>query len=173
MLETISTIGYGAFACGYFHQLLRGNSGVSEESRALEKAATQLVSKSREAVSLNTAKNALVSRLWAMVEECSEADGNGYEAAPLSLAAVGQALEFIGAWPLENDLPDCAPEPDGSVNLEWIYTKHRRATVSLDGSARLAFAWLDGANKGRGVAAFQDGKVPHGIVESVRSIRGK
>jgi hypothetical protein len=173
MFETISLVGATALACGYPHQLMRGNSGVSAESRALEKAATQMVSKSREAVSIDTAKNALVSRLWEMAEECGENDWNGYEAAPLSLAAVEQAVEFIRAWPFEDDLPDCAPEPDGSVNLEWIYTRHRRATVSLDGGQRLAFAWLDGANKGRGVAAFQNGKMPHAILDSVRGIRGR
>lgn len=172
MLATIPTIGV-AFACGHLQQLPRGNSGVSEESRAVEKAATQLDFKSREAVSLHTAKNALVSRLWSLMEECGEADWNGYEAAPLSLAAVEQAIEFIRAWPFENNLPDCAPEPDGSINLEWIYTRHRRATVSLDGGTRLAYAWLDGVSKGRGVAAFQNGNVPPVIVESVRGICGK
>lgn len=157
-------------ACGYFHQWMKGNSGVSQESRALEKAATLLVSKSREAVSLHAAKNALVSRLWETAEECGEPDWNGYVAAPLSLAAVGQAEEFIRSWPLENDLPDCAPEPDGSVNLEWVYSKNRRVTVSLDGSPRLAFAWLDGSSKGRGVSVFQNGEIPRGMIDLVRSL---
>ena len=167
MFETISTLGTTALACGFFHQLMKENSGLSPESRAVKKAATELSTK----VPLHTEKNTLVSRLWALAEECGEADWNGYEAVPLSLLAIKQAEEFIRAWPFDNDLPDYAPEPDGSINLEWIYTKNRRAVVSLDGGTRLAFAWLDGADKGRGVCVFQGGQVPRKIVDAVRDIR--
>jgi hypothetical protein len=79
-------------------------------------------------------------------------------------------VEFILAWPLENDLPDSAPEPDGSISLEWIYAKNRRLVVSVDGGSRLAYAWLDGSDKGRGVCNFPGAQIPRLILDTVRTI---
>ena len=168
MLGTISTLGITTVACGTFHHLLKGNSGVSRESRILEKTATELVVKGRESESLNGQKNSLASRLWELAVDCKEVNWNGQEAAPISPEAVEQAEEFIRAWPFEKDLPDCAPEPDGSVSLEWIYAKNRRLAVSFNGGRRLAYAWLDGSEKGRGVCNFEGAQIPGVIVNTVK-----
>jgi hypothetical protein len=170
MLATISTLGMTGVACGAFHQLLRGNSGVSTESHLL-KTAAELVVRGRASESMNGPKNFLGSRLWELVVECGEPNWNGFEAAPIQVEAVKLAEEFIQAWPFAKDLPDCAPEPDGSVSLEWIYANNRRVAVSFNGGRRLAYAWMDGTEKGRGVCNFQGSQIPRAILDVVQQMK--
>lgn len=67
-------------------------------------------------------------------------------------------------------LPEFAPEPDGSVSLDWTESRHRRFTLSIGGSNRVAYAWLDGADKGHGVVRFDGTSIPPRVLEGIGSI---
>ena len=115
----------------------------------------------------NGCKSAAVSRIWALVEECSERgwDGNGAE--PISRAAAERAVEFVEDMPEGVGLPEFAPEPDGSLSLDWICSKSRLFSLSVGSSDRLAYAWLDGADRGHALAAFDGETVPWRILEEI------
>jgi hypothetical protein len=54
--------------------------------------------------------------------------------------------------------------------LDWIQSRHRLFSLSVGGSGWLAYAWLDGADKGCGIARFDVTCVPARVLEGIRSI---
>jgi hypothetical protein len=78
----------------------------------------------------------------------------------------------VRALPDGIPLPEFAPEPDGSISLDWILSRNRLFSVSIGHSSRLAFAWLDGADNGHGVARFDGQNVPPRVLEGIKCIIG-
>jgi hypothetical protein len=85
---------------------------------------------------------------------------------------VGRSEDFVRVLPTGVPLPDFAPEPDGSISLDWIQSRCRMLSVSVGRSNRLAFAWLDGSDSGHGVAKFDGTTVPSIILERIHFITG-
>lgn len=115
-------------------------------------------------------KSAAISQVRALVAECAAAgwDGNGAE--PISQAAASLAVDLIRALPDGVALPEFAPEPDGSISLDWIQSRSRLFSLSVGTSSRLAYAWLDGEDRGHAVAAFDGATVPWRVLEEIRGI---
>ena len=67
---------------------------------------------------------------------------------------------FLRAMPDDLPIPEFAPEPNGSISLDWIASPDRLFSLSIGRNGRLAYAWLDGADKGHGVARFDARNVP-------------
>ena len=88
-----------------------------------------------------------ISQIWALAYECSQPDWDGNGACPLDERALLAAVEFIRALPEGAPLPDLAPEPDGSISLDWIQSRDRLLSLSVEPNNRLVYAWLDGADK--------------------------
>jgi hypothetical protein len=84
--------------------------------------------------------------------------------------AVQTAVEFIRAMPDDLPLPEFAPEPDGSLSLDWIQSRNRLFSLSVGSTNRLAYAWLDGSDKGHGVAGFDGERIPLRIIEGIIGI---
>jgi hypothetical protein len=117
-------------------------------------------------------KAAALSRLAALVEECADPGWDGAEAVPLNPIAVSTVRRFIRSLPDGIPLPEFAPEPDGSISLDWIASRTRLYSLSISHSNRLAYAWLDGADKGHGVARFDGQNVPPRVLDDIRHIIG-
>jgi hypothetical protein len=100
----------------------------------------------------------------------AEAGWDGNEAAPIDSVAVRTAAEFIRAMPNDLPLPEFAPEPDGSISLDWIQSRNRLFSLSVGSTNRLAYAWLDGSDKGHGVARFDGERIPSRIIEGIIGI---
>ena len=66
-------------------------------------------------------------------------------------------------------MPEFAPEPDGAISLDWIQSRHRLFTLSISASNRLAYAWLDGTDKGHGVARFDGRTIPRRVLTNCDS----
>jgi hypothetical protein len=115
-------------------------------------------------------KNVAISQIAALANECAEAGWDGNEAAPIDSVAVRTAAEFIRAMPNDLPLPEFAPEPDGSISLDWIQSRTRLFSLSVGSTSRLAYAWLDGSDKGHGVARFDGERIPPRIIEGVIGI---
>jgi hypothetical protein len=77
------------------------------------------------------------------------------------------AAEFIRVLPEDVPLPEFAPEPDGSLSLDWIQSRHRLFTLSVAPNIRLPYAWVDGADSGHGVARFDGETVPPRILDGI------
>jgi hypothetical protein len=108
---------------------------------------------------MNEPNAALISSLRALADECSKPDWDGNGACAIDLAALQNAEAFARALPDDVPLPECAPEPDGSISLDWIQSRERLLTLSIGGGNRLAYAWLDGSDRGNAVARFDGSSV--------------
>ena len=149
---------------------LRGRTAVSSEAQAVRDAVTAVIEKAETSQALFGEKASAISRLLTMANECSESDWDGEGAYAINPIAVFLAENFIRALPDSIALPEFAPEPDGSITLDWIPSQHRLFSISLGTSDRLAYAWLDGSDKGHAVARFDGERVPQRIIDGINAI---
>lgn len=163
------TLGLGLGYAGLSPYARRG-SAVSEEANALSKAASAVIRKVEESQILFGGKSAVLSELRALAQDCAQEDWDGNDASALHPAALQTAEDFVRALPSGIQMPECAADPDGSVSLDWIQSRNRLFSVSVGCSNRLAYAWLDGADKGHGVARFNGFLVPPRILSGIQSI---
>ncbi len=148
----------------------RPSSAISSEAQAVRNVASEMVQHAERSKSLFGAKSEAISQLWTMFDECSEPDWDGSGAEPLNGVAAGAVVSFIKALPERVPMPEIAPEPDGAISLDWIESRHRRFSLSFGRNNRLAYAWLDGSDKGHAVARFDGVKIPLRILEGIQSI---
>lgn len=153
--------------------LVGGGSAISDEAQAVRKAVTEIAQSTERSMALFGEKAAALSRLTALATECAENGWDGQDAAGIDPIAVRTAERFIRALPEDLPLPEFAPDPDGSISLDWIAARNRLFSLSIGGNDRLAYAWLDGTDRGHGVARFDGQNVPARVVEGIGSIVGR
>ena len=150
--------------------LARMGSAVSPEATISKQAMSNLARAAESSLSLFGRKSAALASLHEMGEECAVGGWDGDGAAGVSPVALAQARNVIRAMPDGLPLPEFAPEPDGSVSLEWTVSRHRRFLVSVGEGDRLAYAWVNGINRGHAVARFDGGTIPSHILRTLESI---
>ena len=169
MFESVSALGvHQGFAPLY--SLARLGSAISAEAQAVQRAATSVVDSVERSQALFGDKATAISQVWALANECGELSWDGDDALPLDHMAVFKAVAFIRALPEGVPLPEFAPEPDGSVSLDWISSRNRLFSLSVGSGDRLPYAWLDGTDKGHAVARFDGESVPLRIMEGIKAI---
>lgn len=154
------------------HRLARPGSAVSIEAETVWSTASAVEESQDRSFALFGQKAAAISQVWALANECAETGWDGEEAKPISEVSAGLAADFIRALPDNVPLPEFAPEPDGAISLDWIQSRSHLFSLSVGADTRLAFAWLDGADRGHGVARFDGETVPLRILEGIRGIMG-
>ena len=170
MPEPVSTLGLMFVGYAAIQPFARGSSAVSQEAQAVRKAACDVVHHTERSQSLFGTKAAAISDVWKLAEECSQEGWDGDEALALDDLAVARAVALIRALPEGVPMPEFAPEPDGAISLDWSESRNRLFSLSVGSTDRLAYAWLDGADKGHGVARFDGWKAPKRILDGIQSI---
>jgi len=89
--------------------------------------------------------NALKS-LDEVYEECSEANWDGYDAAPISLEAYFEASKLLRIIPSSYPMPDILPEPNGEIGLEWYKDRGFSFVISVHGKNVITYVGLFGNN---------------------------
>ena len=170
MSIAVSTL--GAAGLGVLYGLASPGSAVSPAAESIQHGARSVVSALERSQALFGTKASAISDLWKLANECADAGWDGSDAAPINLQAVHNAVAFIRALPGLLPLPEFAPEPDGAVSLDWIVSRNRLFSVSVNAGAsgRLAYAWLDGADRGHAVARFDGTTIPARILDGIRAI---
>ncbi len=169
MLEPVSTtlgVVWPGHAALYPYAL--SGSAISPEAQAVSRAASKLVASAERSQALFGTKATAIAQLKSMASDCAEQGWDGYAAAPISSVALRNAEDFVRALPDDLPLPEFAPEPDGSISLDWIRSRHRLLSLSVGVSNRLAFAWLDGSDKGHGVVRFYGFNIPYRVLDDIR-----
>lgn len=146
------------------------NSAVSDEAQSLARTACALVRAAEGTQSLFGEKAKMLSQLRALANDCAQRGWDGAGAFAIDPAALQNAEDFVRALPEGIPLPECAPEPDGAISLDWIQSRHRLFSLSIGPSNRLAHAWLDGADRGHGVDRFDGVSVPERVLSLIKSI---
>jgi hypothetical protein len=117
-------------------------------------------------------KNTVISEISALALECSEPNWDAYGARPMSPIAASRAVELILALPDGIPLPEVAADPDGSVSLDWISSRRRTLSLNVGESTHLAYAWIDGTDRGYAVEIFNEHEVPAPVLDAIRSTMG-
>lgn len=170
-----STLSIDELTSGYAEiaSLFRRESGFSSCAGFVSLLAGTLTASFEDSQALFGAKTDALSELWTLAEECSVEDWDGYGAGAIHPLALKTAEEIIRALPDSFPLPEFAPEPDGSISLDWIQSKNRLFSISAGTTNRLAYAWLDGSDKGHGVSRFDGESVPLRVLQGIQSIAGQ
>jgi hypothetical protein len=169
MLEPFSTLGLGS---GYtaLHVYAYGSSAISSEAQEVRKAASAVVESAEQSQVLFGEKSIAISQIMTLANECAETGWDGDEAITTDWVAIHTAVEFIRAMPDDLPLPEFAPEPEGSISLDWIQSRNRLFSLSIGSTNRLAYAWLEGSDKGHGVTRFDGKRIPSRIIEGIIGI---
>lgn len=169
MPKPVLAIGFIA-GCSALYGAARSGSAVSSEARSVQRSVIAVVETAERSHALFGDKADAISQIWALANECGEGGWDSEGAEPVSPLAANLAADFVRALPAGVPLPEFAPEPDGSISLDWIESRHRLFSVSAGTTNRLAFAWLDGTDRGHGVARFDGQVVPRRILDAINEI---
>lgn len=150
--------------------LARGGSAVSREAIASQTAIASAVRATESSRVLFGEKAKAIAALREMAFECACEGWDGNAACGIGPMALAHAIDFLRALPESFPLPECAPEPDGSVSFEWAFARHRRFMVSIGERPRLAHAWVDGTDRGHAVARFDGFNIPDRILQGLASL---
>ena len=148
----------------------RTGSAISHEAKTARDAASAVIGKAKSSKSLFGDKLAMIEQLHVLEGECTQDDWDGNGALALNLEALENAEELVLTLPDGFPIPECAPEPDGSISLDWIISRHRLFSLSVGSSDRLAYAWLDGTDKGHGVARLDGLSLPARILREIQAM---
>lgn len=133
--------------------------------------AEQMVGRVESSDALFGDKTAVISDLWSLAASHTDVGWDGVAALPVARQAISLAVAFIRALPNYCDLPEVGVDPDGAVTLDWLPSRHRMLSISFSGSSdRLAFAWIDGTDRGNAVARFDKDLVPSMLMRAIRAI---
>ncbi len=72
------------------------------------------------------------------------------------VGAVDRALRLVRALAPGLPLPEVAIDPDGAISLDWMPSRTRAFSISVSDSDRLAYAWMNGSDRGHGAVRFTD-----------------
>ena len=148
----------------------RNGSAVSAESQVAREKAYFVLGLAEKSHALFGEKSAAIASLYEMASECGVEGWDGDGACAISSIAVSQAVDFLRALPAGVRLPDYGTEPDGSVCFEWTLSRHRRFMISVGKGDRLAYAWVDGTDRGHAVARFDGHHIPDRILQGLKSL---
>lgn len=173
MLEPVSalTLQLGVAA---IYGLARPGSAVSGEARLVQAKAEAIVERVERSGALFGNKSRVVSELGSLAHSHSDIGWDGGKASPVSRVAIAIAVAFVRALPESGEMPEVGVDPDGAVSLDWIFSRHRMLSVSIaDDTDRLAYAWVDGTDRGNAVERFDGNAIPRRLTQTIVAMFGK
>jgi hypothetical protein len=170
MLEPVSAVGF-QLGIAAIYALARRGSAVSAEAKLVQASAEAIVERVEHSDALFGSKTAVISELWGLAQSHADAGWDGGEALPVDRHAIALAVAFVRALPDDGEMPEVAVDPDGAVSLDWMPSRHRMLSVSFAGNSdRLAYAWIDGTDRGSAVARFDRSTVPMRLLHAILAV---
>jgi hypothetical protein len=134
---------------------------MSPEGGRVNQALSEVRNQQDRSIALTGKTQAVLSSLRVLLEESD-----------IDFAALEEAEGLIRLLPRGIPAPEFASEDDGAIMMEWLPSRQRMVSVSVAGRGRLAYAWLNGSERGYGVARFNSRKFPEVLLQVVRSVVG-
>jgi hypothetical protein len=170
MLEPLSAFGLNLGVAAVY-ALARPRTAVSSDAEHVRNQAVAMVERVERSDALFGTKAAVVSALWSLKQSHAEVGWDGGHARPVEGDAIFKALAFVRSMPDGTAMPEVGVEPDGMVTLDWLPSRHRMLSVTFaSDSERLAYAWIDGTDRGNAVERFDGVSVPKRLLQAIRSI---
>jgi hypothetical protein len=116
--------------------------GFSDESKHIRSRLLKILAELRQPISFSW-RETLQNELDEIVQDCSKAGWDGYDANPLSLESAVVAREFINVLPENIQIPNLVPEPGGEIALEWRSGDRKYLSVTVSGTV-LVYAGIFG-----------------------------
>lgn len=170
MLTSLSKVDFDFAGYGTVRSSVQSVTAISDEAFAVCHTIAEIAKEGERSEALFGIRVAAIDDLRELAHECAERGWDGEDAAPIGPEAVYLAERFVRAMPENLPLPEFAPEPDGAISLDWMQSSRRIFTVSIGTRNRLAYAWIDGSEKGHAVAYFDGDRVPRRILEGIRAV---
>lgn len=147
-------------------------SGVSDEASSIVRDFESFFKHQEASESLFGKKARLISEIHELVAECAENNWEGYGAHAVSEAVLLRAEVFIRALPDEEEFPspEFSAEPDGAISFDWMPSRTKTFTLSVNSTDRIAYAWIDGVDRGHAAEQFTGGKLPTRVLEELKRI---
>jgi hypothetical protein len=152
------------------HAFAGDTGAISPEAKAARKTVGEVVNFAEASEALFGRKSTALAQLSDMAAQHSQLGWDGADADPVDGAAAGRTRAFIRAIPDYLPLPEFSPEPDGEISLDWVADHGRSLSISIGPADRLAFAWLDGNDKGHGAVFFDGKQIPDRILQELDRI---
>lgn len=111
----------------------------------------------------------LISEIDEIANECAVSDWDGYDAEPIHSDTIIKARGFIYSIPQNLPLPEVAPESDGEISFDWIWAKNRALSLSINKNGAIAYAWIDGEERGHAVAKCDEKGISSRIINSIKA----
>lgn len=144
------------------------DTAVSTESTHLVEADWKAKHATERSLALSGNRSATIDALLAVATRCARPDWDGADANPVDLNSVRVAAQLVRSLPEGVPMPEITPEPDGLVSLDWYGPYRRVLSVSASPNGRLAYAWMNGSDRGYGVERFDGMRVPAFILTMLR-----
>jgi hypothetical protein len=115
-----------------------------------------------------------LEQLAAVAAECAAPDWDAYGGTPVDPGALALADTILRALPDGFPMPEVGAEPDGAVSFDWLHSRRRMLSLSVQGDARLAYGWIDGSDSGHAVSQFDGVKLSDRLLSEIsRTISDK
>lgn len=167
MPEPVSTAVVAGYTMALYLATRSGNA-LSPEARQIRDSACAIVESKEKSISLFGSKAMTISDLWELAAEHSAANWDGEGASPVSRIASEKAAALIRSLPSHIPMPELAPEPDGSISMDWIASRTRFISLSIGEGDRIPYAWIDGSDRGHAVARFYSDRFPQRLLDAIQ-----
>lgn len=148
----------------------RPRTAVSREAEQVVSHASKLTQHVKESWIYFGPKSQWISDFREAMQDCLEENWDGYGAEPVSASVVQKVIDLIASLPEGIALPEACCEPDGEIALDWAPMPQRTISVSVGESDRLAYAWMDGSDRGHAVAKLSGGNLSGRVLDEIRRI---
>ena len=145
------------------------NRGVSEDSIALQRQATDIFEGFAQSVTIGEYYRETRQSLAKTTEECSVENWDGYGAKAIDSSSYVNAIYFSQLLPVDIPIPEIYVDPDGEVTFEWYTGPRQVFSVSMGSKNELIYAGLFGANKTHGTE-YLDDELPEMILDNIRRV---
>lgn len=150
--------------------ILPSASGVSDEAAQLNGFASQISERYESSQALFGDKSRLIVELHDIATECDEDDWDGYGAEAVTVATLLRAEALIRSLPDHLPLPEVSAEPDGAIAFDWMPLPSKTLTLSVNGGNRLAYAWIDGTDRGHAAVKFEGTTIPSRVLAEIERL---
>jgi len=131
-----------AIACPEFghKQFFQTTVGVSEEACSVEKETASTLDNIRDTISYTPRRVYVVNQLLSIHKESSISGWDGYDAQPVKVESLNNAIDFMNDLDEDIPAPDICPEPDGEIALEWYGSNQSTISISIGDSDLISYA---------------------------------
>lgn len=105
-----------------------------------------------------------------ILQECSVADWDGYDAKPVDRTSVQHVCQFLEKLPADISYPELAPEPTGDLTMVWR-KKGYHLIIGIDSAKQIAWGGTSPKGHVYGDAKF-DSEIPEELIDLLYSVEG-